>query len=182
MNSTNVVISNLTFKNSPFWTLHPVYCSKVLVQNVTILAPSDSPNTDGIDPAIRFTGKYGEHPDSDYNPNALPTVERITIKHVSGENIKTAGVLEGIEGDDFHNICLANITLNVSSMHKWNCSHVQGFSDFVSPKTCHSLRERIFPQHISDCYQPPNFIAQMSSTWTDFIGMSIALPDESSKS
>ncbi|XP_022967081.1 probable polygalacturonase isoform X1 [Cucurbita maxima] len=290
MNSTNVVISNLTFKNSPFWTLHPVYCSKVLVQNVTILAPSDSPNTDGIDPdsssevciedcyistgddlisiksgwdeygveyarpstnitirrltgqttsagiaigsemsggvseilvenilffnsnmgiriktspgrggyvrnvyisnvslidvnvAIRFTGKYGEHPDSGYNPNALPTVERITIKHVSGENIKTAGVLEGIEGDDFHNICLANITLNVSSMHQWNCSHVQGFSDFVSPKTCHSLRERIFPQHISDCYLPPNFIAQMSSTWTDFIGMSIALPDESSKS
>ncbi|KAK9139041.1 hypothetical protein Scep_008722 [Stephania cephalantha] len=49
-NSTNVVISNLTFMNSPFWTIHPVYCSHVLVQNVTILAPLSSPNTDGIDP------------------------------------------------------------------------------------------------------------------------------------
>lgn len=26
MNSQNVLISNLTFQNSPFWTLHPVYC------------------------------------------------------------------------------------------------------------------------------------------------------------
>ncbi|MBA0562993.1 hypothetical protein Golob_008009 [Gossypium lobatum] len=50
MNSTGVVISNLTFLNSPFWTIHPVYCSHVIVQDVTILAPLDSPNTDGIDP------------------------------------------------------------------------------------------------------------------------------------
>ncbi|OMO64135.1 Glycoside hydrolase, family 28 [Corchorus capsularis] len=50
MNSTGVIISNLTFLNSPFWTIHPVYCSHVRVQNVTILAPLDSPNTDGIDP------------------------------------------------------------------------------------------------------------------------------------
>ncbi|KVH90298.1 Glycoside hydrolase, family 28 [Cynara cardunculus var. scolymus] len=27
MNSRNVLISNLTFCNSPFWTIHPVYCS-----------------------------------------------------------------------------------------------------------------------------------------------------------
>uniref|UniRef100_A0A453MD81 Polygalacturonase n=1 Tax=Aegilops tauschii subsp. strangulata TaxID=200361 RepID=A0A453MD81_AEGTS len=29
MYSTNVVISNLTFKNSPFWNIHPVYCRLV---------------------------------------------------------------------------------------------------------------------------------------------------------
>ncbi|KAF2324995.1 hypothetical protein GH714_022133 [Hevea brasiliensis] len=50
MNSSGIVISNLTFINSPFWTVHPVYCSHVIVQNVTIRAPLDSPNTDGIDP------------------------------------------------------------------------------------------------------------------------------------
>ncbi|ONK78804.1 uncharacterized protein A4U43_C02F22600, partial [Asparagus officinalis] len=50
MYSTRVVITNLTFRNSPFWTIHPVYCSQVFVQNVTIIAPLDSPNTDGIDP------------------------------------------------------------------------------------------------------------------------------------
>ncbi|GAU11359.1 hypothetical protein TSUD_343500 [Trifolium subterraneum] len=50
INSTGILISNLTFLNSPFWTIHPVYCSQVTIQNVTILAPLDSPNTDGIDP------------------------------------------------------------------------------------------------------------------------------------
>ncbi|KAF5455495.1 hypothetical protein F2P56_025063 [Juglans regia] len=276
MNSTGVVISNLTFLNSPFWTIHPVYCSQVTVQNVTILAPLDSPNTDGIDPgefyhlsqnlfhsfydssdnvciedcyistgddliaiksgwdeygiayarpctniiirrligetrtsagiaigsemsggvsevhaenlrffksstgiliktspgrgsyvrdiyvsnvtladvdiAIRFIGYYGEHPDEFYDPNELPTIERITLKDITGENIKLAGLLEGIEGDNFLNICLANITLNVTSESPWNCSYIQGYSDLVSPETCEPLKEIISPERYSDCY------------------------------
>ncbi|KAL1833033.1 hypothetical protein ACET3Z_002684 [Daucus carota] len=50
IDSKDVLISNLTFLNSPFWNIHPVYCSQVVVQNVTIIAPLDSPNTDGINP------------------------------------------------------------------------------------------------------------------------------------
>ncbi|KAK1396032.1 hypothetical protein POM88_005895 [Heracleum sosnowskyi] len=50
IDSTDVIISNLTFLNSPFWNIHPIYCSKVIVQNLTIIAPLDLPNTDGIDP------------------------------------------------------------------------------------------------------------------------------------
>nr|GMC72809.1 probable polygalacturonase [Ipomoea batatas]GMD97616.1 probable polygalacturonase [Ipomoea batatas]GME00493.1 probable polygalacturonase [Ipomoea batatas]GME11854.1 probable polygalacturonase [Ipomoea batatas] len=50
MNSRAIIISNVIFKNSPFWNIHPVYCSNVVVRYVTILAPTDSPNTDGIDP------------------------------------------------------------------------------------------------------------------------------------
>ncbi|KAH9298165.1 hypothetical protein KI387_029847, partial [Taxus chinensis] len=50
MNSKDVIISNLLLLNSPFWNIHPVYCSNVVVRHVTILAPPDSPNTDGIDP------------------------------------------------------------------------------------------------------------------------------------
>ncbi|KAK2441533.1 putative polygalacturonase [Trifolium repens] len=50
LNSRNIIISNVIFKNSPFWNIHPVYCSNVVVRYVTILAPRDSPNTDGIDP------------------------------------------------------------------------------------------------------------------------------------
>ena len=26
IDSTDIIISNLTFKNSPFWNIHPVYC------------------------------------------------------------------------------------------------------------------------------------------------------------
>ncbi|AQK94583.1 Pectin lyase-like superfamily protein, partial [Zea mays] len=43
--SENIIISNVTFVNAPYWNLHPTYCT-----GVTILAPVNSPNTDGIDP------------------------------------------------------------------------------------------------------------------------------------
>ncbi|KAL0726409.1 hypothetical protein Bca4012_022502 [Brassica carinata] len=49
-NSHNILISNLTLLNSPFWTVHPVYCSNVVIRDMTILAPMNAPNTDGIDP------------------------------------------------------------------------------------------------------------------------------------
>ncbi|XP_038876129.1 probable polygalacturonase [Benincasa hispida] len=50
INSYNIIISNVMFLNSPFWNIHPVYCTNVVVRYVTILAPRDSPNTDGVDP------------------------------------------------------------------------------------------------------------------------------------
>nr|XP_010932386.1 probable polygalacturonase isoform X1 [Elaeis guineensis] len=49
--SKDIVISNITLRDSPFWTLHPFDCKNITVTNVTILAPvTGAPNTDGIDP------------------------------------------------------------------------------------------------------------------------------------
>ncbi|THU58025.1 hypothetical protein C4D60_Mb03t09770 [Musa balbisiana] len=49
--SKDIIISNITLRDSPFWTLHPYDCKNVTISNVTILAPvSGAPNTDGIDP------------------------------------------------------------------------------------------------------------------------------------
>ncbi|WOL12156.1 hypothetical protein Cni_G20921 [Canna indica] len=49
--SKDIVISNITLRDSPFWTLHPYDCKNVTISNVTILAPvHGAPNTDGIDP------------------------------------------------------------------------------------------------------------------------------------
>ncbi|XP_073278327.1 probable polygalacturonase [Primulina huaijiensis] len=49
--SSNILISNITLQDSPFWTLHPYDCKNVTIKNLTILAPiSGAPNTDGIDP------------------------------------------------------------------------------------------------------------------------------------
>ncbi|KAM4076308.1 hypothetical protein ACJW30_12G053500 [Castanea mollissima] len=50
MYSDQIQISNLTLINSPSWFVHPIYSSNVLVKGLTILAPVDSPNTDGVDP------------------------------------------------------------------------------------------------------------------------------------
>ncbi|KAG6605565.1 putative polygalacturonase, partial [Cucurbita argyrosperma subsp. sororia] len=79
INSHNIIISNVMFLNSPFWNIHPVYCSNVVVRYVTILAPRDSPNTDGIDP--------GAFSDSSYD---------ITIRRISGSS-PFAGVAVGSE-------------------------------------------------------------------------------------
>ncbi|KAM0878817.1 hypothetical protein ACQ4PT_034634 [Festuca glaucescens] len=248
MYSTNVVISNLTFKNSPFWNIHPVYCSQVLVEHVTILAPLDSPNTDGINPdsstnvcinhcyvrngddviaiksgwdqygisfarpssnisisnitgetrggagiaigsemsggisevraegvrivnslhgiriktasgrggyvtnvyvadvsmhnvsmAIRITGNYGEHPNNNYDRNALPVISNITIENVVGASVGVAGILEGIQGDNFSSICISNVSLSVQSRHPWSCSLIEGYSNSVTPESCEQL-------------------------------------------
>lgn len=51
MRSSNIHISNITLRNSPFWTLHPFDCKNVTITGVTILAPiQQAPNTDGINP------------------------------------------------------------------------------------------------------------------------------------
>ncbi|OEL34042.1 putative polygalacturonase [Dichanthelium oligosanthes] len=50
MHSDTIFISNLTLLNSPAWNIHPVYSSNIVVQGITILAPTRSPNTDGINP------------------------------------------------------------------------------------------------------------------------------------
>ncbi|KAG6528585.1 hypothetical protein ZIOFF_010764 [Zingiber officinale] len=258
MYSTGVIISNLTFIGSPFWAIHPVYCSQVLIQNITILAPSDSPNTDGIDPdscnnvciedcyidtgtdliviksgwdeygiafahpsanisirhivgaahsgagiaigsemsggisnvqaddislfnslygiriktspgrggyvkyihitnivmnnvetAIGITGQHGDHPDDEYDPNALPTIDMITIEDIEGTDIKYAGLLQGIQGANFSNICLSKVHLYVSSKSPWNCSYIEGFSNSVSPEPCEALDK---PYQASLCY------------------------------
>ncbi len=47
--SSNIIIDGLRLTNSPFWTLHPLYSTHLLIKNVTIENPSDAPNTDGID-------------------------------------------------------------------------------------------------------------------------------------
>ena len=46
---SNVRLEGITLRNSPFWTLHPVYCTGVSINGLTILNPSDSVNTDAID-------------------------------------------------------------------------------------------------------------------------------------
>ncbi|CAM8959369.1 unnamed protein product [Rhodiola kirilowii] len=50
IDSKDVIISNLTFIDSPGWSIHLVYCSKVIVRGITVFAPPDSPFTNGIVP------------------------------------------------------------------------------------------------------------------------------------
>eukprot|EP00252_Welwitschia_mirabilis_P007137 TRINITY_DN1823_c0_g1_i1.p1 TRINITY_DN1823_c0_g1~~TRINITY_DN1823_c0_g1_i1.p1 ORF type:complete len:476 (-),score=83.04 TRINITY_DN1823_c0_g1_i1:193-1620(-) len=260
INSNDIIISNLTFIDSPFWTVHPVYCRNVRINKMTILAPLNSPNTDGIDPdscndvciedcyvsvgddvisiksgwdeygisyghpssniiirriigqthtssglaigsemsggvrqvhaydlqffnsrrglriktstgrggyvagiyinnvtmsnvscGICFTGAYGDHPDDKYDPNALPKIEKITFRDITGDQIKQAGTWEGIEKAPFRDICMSNVFFNVTDEPAWNCTFVLGFSDTVYPQPCHEVQAP-YPYNSSICY------------------------------
>uniref|UniRef100_M1AB83 Polygalacturonase n=1 Tax=Solanum tuberosum TaxID=4113 RepID=M1AB83_SOLTU len=50
VSSKDVVVSNLTFLNAPAWNIHPVYCSNVVVQNISVHSPANSPYTYGVVP------------------------------------------------------------------------------------------------------------------------------------
>ncbi|XP_010544930.1 PREDICTED: probable polygalacturonase, partial [Tarenaya hassleriana] len=129
-----------------------VYVSNVKLENVSI--------------AIRFTGQYGEHPDGKYDPKAFPLIEKITFENFTGDSIGVAGLFQGIEGDEFKNICLVNVSLQVKSSRKspWKCSYVRGYSQWVSPDiTCDPLQETIFPDHSSDCYGLKNVLQRSGS-------------------
>src|SRR5437016_7392088 len=43
-----ILLDGVTFTNSPFWTLHPLYCNDITVRNLTVHGAG--PNTDGFDP------------------------------------------------------------------------------------------------------------------------------------
>ncbi|CAJ2666987.1 probable polygalacturonase [Trifolium pratense] len=67
MYSDQIQISNLTLINSPSWFVHPVYSSNIIVNGLTILAPLNVPNTDGINPDsctnVRIEDNYIESGD-----------------------------------------------------------------------------------------------------------------------
>eukprot|EP00051_Salpingoeca_urceolata_P007327 m.96644 g.96644 ORF g.96644 m.96644 type:complete len:438 (-) comp15198_c0_seq1:125-1438(-) len=49
-NTSGIEVDNVRLVDSGFWTLHPVYSRDVHIHDLHILAPVDSPNTDGVDP------------------------------------------------------------------------------------------------------------------------------------
>ncbi|MDR2160337.1 MAG: glycoside hydrolase family 28 protein [Treponema sp.] len=46
---SGVGLEGVTLTNSPFWTLHPVFCRDLKLSGLSIVNPHDAPNTDGID-------------------------------------------------------------------------------------------------------------------------------------
>ncbi|KAJ8476615.1 hypothetical protein OPV22_020342 [Ensete ventricosum] len=164
MNSRDVLVSNVVFLNSPFWNVHPVYCSNVVIKHVTVLAPYDSPNTDGIDPdsssnvciedsfvatgddlvAVKsgwdeIAGDVGDHPDENFDPNAVPTVDGVTIKNVWGEEVEQPGSIEGIKNSPFTRVCLSNVKLWGVGASPWKCTDVTGAALGVNPGPCPQL-------------------------------------------
>ncbi|XP_057992720.1 probable polygalacturonase isoform X2 [Hevea brasiliensis] len=254
--SERLVVSNLTFLNAPAYNIHPVYCSNVLVQNMSLSAPPQSPYTidssnnvciedsiiemgydaialksgwdeygisydratrdvhirrvhiqsssgssiafgsemsggisdvhveqvhlynsfsgiefrttkgrggyikgiyisdiemENVNLAFGAIGDLGLHPDDNFDPNALPVLDQITLQNVTGANITIAGNFTGIQESPFTSICLFNVSLTVSaSTTSWICSSVIGFSESVFPEPCPELMNPY--SNSSGCY------------------------------
>jgi polygalacturonase len=116
---THVVVRDVTLRNSPSWTVHPLLCDDVAVRDVTILNPADSPNTDGIDPEscrnVRISGchidvgddcialKAGTEAVADPAPCENVTIVGCTLVHGHG------GVVMGSEmSGGIRNIVIAD--------------------------------------------------------------------------
>ncbi|XP_028784953.1 probable polygalacturonase [Neltuma alba] len=127
MNSENVLVSNLTFRNSPFWTIHPIYCRNVVVKGMTILAPLNAPNTDGVDPDsstnVCIEDNYIESGDDlvaiksgwdQYGITMARPSTNIVVRRVSGTTPTCSGVGIGSEMSGG----ISNIT--IQDLHVWN--------------------------------------------------------------
>ncbi|KAL6658738.1 hypothetical protein ACP70R_002778 [Stipagrostis hirtigluma subsp. patula] len=127
VNSTNILISNVTLRNSPFWTVHPVYCSNVVMKDLTILAPLNAPNTDGIDPdsssEVCIQDCYIESGDDlvavksgwdQYGISVGKPSSNIIIQRVSGTTPTCSGVGFGSEMSGG----ISNVL--VRDLHVWN--------------------------------------------------------------
>ena len=51
MNCSDVLVQDISVRNSPARTINPMYCANVTVDNVSIENPEESENTDGINPS-----------------------------------------------------------------------------------------------------------------------------------
>jgi polygalacturonase len=46
----HIRVEGVTLQNSAFWQLVPYYSDDIVIRNIRVLAPSNSPNTDAVDP------------------------------------------------------------------------------------------------------------------------------------
>jgi polygalacturonase len=124
-NCTNVLISELTFVDSPAWTIHPVYCENVIIEKISIIQPYESPNTDGINPEscrnVRIIGCFVDVGDdcitikSGYNEDGrrvgIPC-ENIVISDCTFANGRSAIGIGSEMSGGVKNVTISNCVFN----------------------------------------------------------------------
>ncbi|XP_021906922.1 probable polygalacturonase [Carica papaya] len=125
--SENIVVSNLTFLNAPAYNIHPVYCSNVHVENVSIYAPPESPYTVGIVPdssdhvciedssisighdAISLKSGWDEYGIAYGRPTTNVHIRRLHLRSSSGSSIAFGSEMSGgISNVEVHQVHLYN--------------------------------------------------------------------------
>ncbi len=118
---SNVLIQGITATRSPSWTIHPLRCENVTVNQVTIVNPADSPNTDGINPdSCRHVHISNCHIDVGDDciaiksgTEAVPAGERVACENITITNCTMVhghgGVVIGSEmSGNVRNVAISN--------------------------------------------------------------------------
>jgi polygalacturonase len=107
------------------------YIKRVIISDVELK---------NINTAFGAIGDCGSHPDDNFDPNAIPVLDQITLQGVNGSNITMAGNFTGLAESPFTSLCLFNVSLAIrNTLSPWTCSNVVGFSESVSPEPCPEL-------------------------------------------
>ncbi|WP_226530025.1 glycoside hydrolase family 28 protein [Metabacillus niabensis] len=115
----HILISGVKMIQSPSWTVNPICCEDVTIHNLTIVNPSHSPNTDGIDPESCRNVRISDcHIDVGDDCIAIKAGTEDTEKRVACENITITnctmihghgGVVLGSEmSGDIRNVTVSN--------------------------------------------------------------------------
>ncbi|GIO52493.1 glycoside hydrolase family 28 protein [Paenibacillus cineris] len=116
---TRVTIRDVTLINSPSWTVNPILCDNVTIDNVSIYNPADSPNTDGIDPEscqnVRISGCHIDVGDDciAIKAGTEDTAQRVPCENITITNCTMihghGGVVLGSEmSGDIRNVVISN--------------------------------------------------------------------------
>lgn len=119
----DVTLLGFTIRNAPSWTIHPQGCERLTAAGLTIIAPPDSPNTDGFNPescrdititGVRFSvgddciavkaGKRGPNGEDDH----LMETRNVRVSHCLMERGHGGLVIGSEMSGGVHDVCIEN--------------------------------------------------------------------------
>lgn len=154
--ATNVTIRDITLRNSPNWTLHPIGCTNVRIDGITIDNDLKVPNCDGIDPdhckdvriqncsitaaddaiVLKNTKEFAH-----YGP-----CERILISNCSLTSTSAAFKIGSESVDDFRDIVITGCTITASNRGIAIQLRDQGAVENLTVSNC-IIETRLFEDH-----------------------------------
>ncbi|KAK8931380.1 putative polygalacturonase [Platanthera zijinensis] len=125
------------------------------IRNITV----SNINLNTVRTGIKIAGDVGDHPDKNFNPNAFPVVDGLTLKDVWGDNVQLPGLIRGLKNSPFTRICLSNIKFENFKQQgdPWKCEDVSGYSMEVQPLPCTELASPYGPNLLIHGL-PPGFL------------------------
>ncbi|KAK7277784.1 hypothetical protein RJT34_22801 [Clitoria ternatea] len=196
--SDNITISNLTFLNSPAWGIHPVYCSNIQIQNITVHAAAESPYTSGIVPdsseyvcidnsnistgqdAIVLKSGWDQYGVAYGKPTSSVHIRRVHLQSSSGAGIafgsEMSGGISDITAEQLH---IINSTIGIElKTTRGRDGYMKDI--FISDATLENIYLGISMtgydgSHPDDKYDPSAVPAVGSITFQNVIGSNITI-------